>query len=648
MKRGEIDAERARATPLDARGMAALIRTIAMARLDADGTFSYVSEQWCALTRNDEAALLGRSWRHLVDPRDRHRVLRAAVAARRDQVIARIEFRCSAAISDVGDERWLGASLVPVDHGDESGGWFVSAAEITDRLLAQELLARSERRLQKIVHHGNDDVTVVRSDGTYSLVSNGRGSSTVGDAVDHGSRRSSLRSNGDERQLETLSQLRELASGEKGPVTVRRVFDGGQVRHVESSGVNLSDDPDIGGVVLYERDVTDRVEALEALQQANTRLALLVDSLPLAVLLVGPDFRVVASNRAFTELCGITEPPESLIGIPEDVISERIQSLLKEPNDYLARVAALRTQRNATASDDLVCLDGRVIERNYIPINVAGRDKGYLWLFLDQTDEKMAASRREHLLAKEQLQNERLRELDAVRREFASMLSHEFRTPLTSIIGFTELFELDVETLDRKTATRMREYIEVIARNGNRLLRLVDDLFLLDRLDTRTLPMVPSEIDLPEIVAMAVSSVRPTAEQRGIAIECRILRGPPMLGDTERLGQMVDNLLGNAMKFTEAGGLIGVTAEPEEDGWLLTVSDTGIGIPEEELPDLFERFYRASNAKQRAVAGSGLGLAISRAIAELHRGTIGVDSAEGVGSTFTVRLRGLPRAAAVG
>ncbi len=248
------------------------------------------------------------------------------------------------------------------------------------------------------------------------------------------------------------------------------------------------------------------------------------------------------------------------------------------------------------------------------------------------------AMRQAQLLAQEQLQNDRLRELDVIRREFVSILTHEFRTPLTSIIGYTEVLELGQDEPD---ADSIRGYAEIIRRNGDRLLRLVNDLLTLDRLESRLLPVVASEVNVADVVSMAVRTFRAVARGKGISLQSKVRDGPTLSGDAERLGQLVDNLIANALKFTEPGGRVRVTAKPVEEGWSITVSDTGIGIPSDEIDDLFERFYRASNAKQLSVSGSGLGLAIVRAIVDQHHGSISVQSEEAFVTTFQVLLRDL-------
>jgi len=417
---------------------------------------------------------------------------------------------------------------------------------------------------------------------------------------------------------------------------------GAEPRWIGASLTALKPDDPEAGWFATAADITDRLrdvearrQALEALQQSNRRLASLVENLQIGVLLVGPEQRVVASNQTFCDLFDL-DRPERLVGMTEDRVTTRLGNLAKEPERELELMARLRGERSGPHRSDVALLDGQVLERTYVPTDDA-QDQGHLWLFRDVTDERQMVARQIQLLAQEQLQNDRLRELDSVRREFATLVAHEFRTPLTSIIGYGEMLLLE------DVGTAGQGYVDVVRRNADRLLRLVNDLLELDRLEDRTLPTIACDVDVAEVVSMAVSSLRPLAQDRGINVQATVTSGPTLVGDVERLGQLVDNLLANALKFSDTGDKIQVVAAPTDDGWLLSVSDTGIGIPAEEIPDLFERFYRASNAKQLAIWGSGLGLAIVRAVVDQHHGSISVESEEGFGTTFRVHLRGLLR-----
>ena len=229
-------------------------------------------------------------------------------------------------------------------------------------------------------------------------------------------------------------------------------------------------------------------------------------------------------------------------------------------------------------------------------------------------------------------QNERLRELDALKDEFIGLVSHELRTPLTSIIGYAELLR------DQPAGAGSGHFADVIQRNAERLLRLVGDLLFLSRVQSGTLAVDLRSADLADIAAQEVAAKRDEAERKQIDLALSIGAVPRFAFDATRVAQLLDNLISNAVKFTPRGGKIEVKIGMDGDEAVLAVADTGIGIPATDSERIFERFYRTATATRHAVSGTGLGLTIVKAIVEAHHGTIAVDSEENRGSTFEVRL----------
>jgi signal transduction histidine kinase len=228
------------------------------------------------------------------------------------------------------------------------------------------------------------------------------------------------------------------------------------------------------------------------------------------------------------------------------------------------------------------------------------------------------------------------RELERAKDEFIALASHELRTPLTSIIGYTEIL---LEELDFRGAEEPRRLVKVVHRNAERLRRLVGDVLLVAQSDAGRLTLRTAEVDLGELAAESVTAAQTVADGCGINLRVNAPEpAPTALGDRARLGQVLDNLISNALKFTPASGAVTVRLDRESDHAVIEVADTGPGIPADEQSRLFERFYRTSGAHRDAVPGTGLGLAICRTIVEAHRGTIGVMSAPGAGTTFRVEL----------
>jgi two-component system, sensor histidine kinase and response regulator len=243
----------------------------------------------------------------------------------------------------------------------------------------------------------------------------------------------------------------------------------------------------------------------------------------------------------------------------------------------------------------------------------------------------------EHTLARHaqrlSSQNESLRELDRLKDEFIGLVSHELRTPLTSIIGYVKLLR------DKRVSELHADhYADVIQRNSQRLLRLVEDLLFLSQNHPGTMAVELRSADLGEIAASSVEEMRPEAERKHIDMVLSGSAAPRFPVDAARIAQLLGNLISNAVKFTPDGGRVQVEVGTEGDQAVLTVTDTGVGIPAADRERIFDRFFRSAIATRQAIPGTGLGLTIARDIVAAHDGTITVESDEGRGSTFKVWL----------
>jgi signal transduction histidine kinase len=228
--------------------------------------------------------------------------------------------------------------------------------------------------------------------------------------------------------------------------------------------------------------------------------------------------------------------------------------------------------------------------------------------------------------------NDALRELDRLKDAVLANVSHDLRTPLTAILGYAELLRRRGGLNDQQA-----KGVDVIERNARRLLRLVSDLLLLAQVRAGELRLQRQAVDLPHLAADAVESARPLADHAELSVELHAApHGPVVEADALRLGQLLDNLLANAIKFTPAGGTVTVRVLSGAGTATLEVEDTGPGLPEDERESVFEAFARGTAAE---APGTGLGLTIVRAIAAAHGATIAVHSEPGRGARFTVTFR---------
>lgn len=230
----------------------------------------------------------------------------------------------------------------------------------------------------------------------------------------------------------------------------------------------------------------------------------------------------------------------------------------------------------------------------------------------------------------------RLRRLETVRRDFVANVSHELKTPVTSIKGFLETL-LAGALEDPGNA---RRFVEIAARQADRLGAIIDDLLLLSRIDQESeqAPIEKSPTMLETVIGGAVEVCRPKADQKGVGIRIRAERGLSARMNGAMVEQALVNLIDNAIKYSEPGQDVEIETGRDADSLLLRVIDHGPGIEAEHLPRLFERFYRVDKARSRSAGGTGLGLAIVKHIVGAQNGTVSVDSRPGAGSTFTLRF----------
>lgn len=226
------------------------------------------------------------------------------------------------------------------------------------------------------------------------------------------------------------------------------------------------------------------------------------------------------------------------------------------------------------------------------------------------------------------------RRLDDSRREFVANVSHELRTPLTNIKGYTETL-LNAEDIDSETR---RSFLSVVYGESDRMTRIVKDLLTLSRLDHGKIDVKTEIIDLCKVIGNAVSAMKIEAKNQGVELISKVSGEVMIKGDDERLTQVIINIISNAIKYNKKDGNVVIECKSQEKLAVVTISDTGIGIPKEDLPRIFERFYRVDKARSRERGGTGLGLAIAEEIAQQHGGSMEIDSEYGKGTTVVLKL----------
>ncbi|MFH7027802.1 MAG: response regulator [Heteroscytonema crispum UTEX LB 1556] len=331
--------------------------------------------------------------------------------------------------------------------------------------------------------------------------------------------------------------------------------------------------------------------------------------------------------------------PQSLAPIPENpILQEMLQTqepvvivdMNHSPPQFNGFDLPLRRRSRSLMVVPLLA-DGKSIGS----ITLRERNKGRQWDAAEIELAKAVAAQAAIAVQQSRLyqttreQAERLLELDKQKTEFFQNISHEFRTPITLILGPLESAVAANEGLSYSQSA-------IALRNSRRLLRLVNQLLDLQRLDAGRMQPSFRPCDLVKFVSQIVESFRPYCEKKGLRLVNQLNECPTVYLDMEKIDKVVYNLLSNAMKFTPEGGTISITVQTQGERCFLQVKDTGIGIRKEQIPTLFERFRQAEGSENRSYEGTGLGLALVKELVELHGGQVTVESVYGKGTTFTV------------
>ncbi len=356
--------------------------------------------------------------------------------------------------------------------------------------------------------------------------------------------------------------------------------------------------------------VVEREDAERALGRRLADLRAVLDATEEAICLSDRDGTVRFVNTAMLELwSGLDIAAEGSVWTRLLQLAERSA----DPEAFAREVRKLDAAPAQSSAGEFELADRRSFVAYSVPVGDGGEVDGRIFVFRETTAD---------------------REVERLKEEFLASVSHELRTPLTSVLGYAESLRAgDFGALDDDQLRALY----IVERNAGRLNRLIDDLLLTARIESQSLDLHLEPLDLSTLAAESVQAAEVGAGSQGVDL---VLDVEPVRveGDRLRLGQLLDNLVSNAVKFTPDGGTVTVSLARGGDRAVLEVADTGIGIPADERDRLFERFYRTSVAREHAIEGTGLGLVIARAIAESHGGSIGFESREGEGTTFRVEL----------
>jgi two-component system phosphate regulon sensor histidine kinase PhoR len=398
--------------------------------------------------------------------------------------------------------------------------------------------------------------------------------------------------------------------------TAARQLAGGNLAvHVETSARD-----EVGLLAHTLNHMTEELRSkIEELSEDRSQLLAMLTSMVEGVMVLDSKGRILQVNPAWERMFGVTRA-EARGRQSSDVFAH------PKLNATVSAVLAARAGQEA----EIVLTNGRCLN---VEASVAGGEQ----------DNEACAVLVFHDITE-------LRRLEHIRKDFVANVSHELRTPLTSIKGYVEAL-LDGGKDDPETSVR---FLDIILKQSDRLNLILEDLLQLSKIESGQVQFKQEPLHIGSVVDRTIAMIKPLADKKQHQLRAQVDADLPLInGDQERLVQVLANLLDNAIKYTPEGGQITVaarripvlahrTADGPRTGVELTVTDTGIGIPEKDRPRVFERFYRVDKARSRELGGTGLGLAIVKHIVEGHGGQIRMEGNVPNGSRFVVRLPAEP------
>ena len=428
--------------------------------------------------------------------------------------------------------------------------------------------------------------------------------------------------------------------------------DGSEV-WVSTSGVPILDD--YGELVGYrgsDINITDRKLTEEQLLFKTMLLEAQSEASIDGILVVDGEGKTILTNQQFAKMWNIDQ--KVLDDKDDEKMVADVLGQLKHPDEFCEKIKYLYQHSELNSRDEIEFKDGKFFDRYSSPLlGSDGTFYGRVWYFRDMTDRKQYETRLKDAKQNAEALNDKLRvatvranemaeeaqEASKSKSEFLANMSHEIRTPLNGIIGMTDL------VLNSPLSADQQEYMDMVKSSGDTLLRVINDILDFSKIEADKLDLCNEPFSIRDCLEDALKPLGIQADERGIELLCEIQPDLPdhLIGDSIRIHQIVINLVGNALKFTREGEILlkieSTSMTSDQISLKMSVSDTGIGIPEDKQEAIFKAFEQADGSTTRKYGGTGLGLAISSRLARMMGGDIWLESEVGKGTTFHLTLQ---------
>jgi PAS domain S-box-containing protein len=521
-----------------------------------------------------------------------------------------------------GDEktRWISVTKVPrFDPEGNIIGTMGISRDITELKKIEEKLSKSEKKFRDIFDSTSDLLLYLDPDGTILDINNtaikmsglekenvvGKPFSKIRRVFSPGAMKKHL-------EAITISARGEKAKDyetdlvSKDDITYRFLF----------SNDLIKENDETKGILVRGRDVTQRQRAWDELVKLEERYRVLAETSADGVITIDPLGRLTYVNPSFEKMCGRRK---------SQILATLFRDYLSEDSIYLFQQVFIdaRKKNEKIENVELELMD---VEDNMTPVevNIAPLTKndefaGMVCTVRDITERKKV--------------EEELKKSERLKTEFMNIAAHELKSPVTPIKGY-----LDLIIQDKDASDTVKNWAKISLRNSVRLMNLVNDILDVSRLDTDTMRFDMEKLDPVDILREVVEDIKPVVTAKKIEFIANIPRRlPGILGDKNRLSQVLKNILENAVKFTDNGSIT-IGAQTKNKALIIYVEDTGIGISNDELKKIFTKFYQAYTGDDRKNEGTGLGLFISKEIVQKHNGKIWAESELGKGSKFVIQL----------
>jgi PAS domain S-box-containing protein len=580
---------------------------------DENATIAYSSPSCRNLLGYEPEEMIGLSGMSLVHPEDRAKIKKFLSDKNPEGRIVNTRY-----LRKDGQYKWLEFSTrYLLDDQGQPEVLIAISRNITDKIHADRHLQESEQRYKSLFDHNPAAVYSMNLDGDY-LTANANLEKITGYKLEEliGMYWGPIVHPKD--LPKTLYHFNLAKQGQPQSYDLTLIHKDGHLVEINSTNIPIILNGEVVGVFGITVDITERQRYVEQIENLSGENKLLLDSVSEGILGTDPQGKGMFLNPAGAEILGYEEPGNEYAGGPLPTDDHLLTQAIREGRPHHNSEAIFWRKDGSTF----------LAEYHAAPLRDKGELKGSVVVFRDITGEK------EILRAKEYAEK-----ADRAKSEFLAMMSHEIRTPMNGIIGMTELLS------ETELSEEQRGYADTIQESSDALLRILNEILDFSQIEAGRLELHKEDFPLEPVLQSVIELFSPRASSQGIGLSFRLgERIPPVLiGDAGRLRQILVNLVGNAVKFTEQGEVT-LSVElrsariPGEVVLQFRVTDTGIGIPEDKLDQLFQSFSQLHPAMNRKYGGTGLGLAITKKLVELMGGIIGVDSRETMGSTFYFTL----------